>query len=618
MTHRYDVLVVGAGHAGIEAAAAAARIGCRVGVVSGNLDTVGKMSCNPAIGGLAKGQLVREIDALGGVMARATDACGIHFRVLASGKGPAMWSPRAQCDKSAYAAWMKHWLESQANIFPIQGEAHDLLTDDHRHIRGLALRDGRELAAPRVVLTTGTFLRGLLHQGEAQTPGGRMGDHAAQGLSASLAALGLALVRLKTGTPPRLHRASIDLSLCEEQPGDPAPRAFAFRDPLPVANHVVCWICHTTPEAHAAILANLHRAPMYNGQISSTGPKYCPSVEDKVVRFADRERHQLFLEPEGLGTSEVYVNGLSTSLPTAVQDEVLAAIPALRQAHVMRYGYAVEYDAVRSDQIDHSLAVPSVPGLYLAGQINGTSGYEEAAMQGLLAGANAALSLGGKDRLVLDRAEAYAGVLVDDLVQRVPDEPYRMFTSRAEHRLHLRADNADRRLAGRAAAAGLVDETWAATIAAKAARIEDAIARTPVAIRNRIAGEGLECADTLAIAPALAALTADDAEGAWIDLRYATFLERHRAQLERIRRQHHLRLPADADYAANTALSKEARRVLGERRPATLGEAALLAGIDPADVEVLWAWLQRGHRQETSRQPGAPSHNLARESGAHP
>jgi tRNA uridine 5-carboxymethylaminomethyl modification enzyme len=603
MNAPYDILVVGAGHAGIEAAAAAARLGCRVGVLSGNLDTVGKMSCNPAIGGLAKGQLVREIDCLGGVMARATDACGIHFRVLAGGKGPAMWSPRAQCDKSAYAAWMKHWLEQQPGIFPIQGEAVAIRVNREREVRGLALRDGRELQAPRVVLTTGTFLRGLLHQGEAQTPGGRMGDHAALGLSGSLQELGLKLARLKTGTPMRLHRASIDLGLCEEQPGDPAPQPFAFRNARPVANRVVCWICHTTPEAHAAITANLHRAPMYNGQIASVGPKYCPSIEDKVVRFADRERHQLFLEPEGLGTQEVYVNGLSTSLPTEVQDQILHAIPALRRAHVMRYGYAVEYDAVQSDQIDHALSVPSVPGLFLAGQINGTSGYEEAAMQGLLAGANAALSLAGRDRFVLDRAEAYGGVLVDDLVTRVPDEPYRMFTSRAEHRLHLRADNADRRLAARAAAAGLVDAAWAEAVAAKAARIAAACAAVPDLVKRQIAGEGWELAQALQQSPALAALAAhalQEAESAWIDLRYAAFLERHRGQLERIERQRHLRLPDGADYAGLSALSKEARRVLAERRPATLGDAGLLPGVDPADIEVLWAWLQRGSRERAA------------------
>jgi tRNA uridine 5-carboxymethylaminomethyl modification enzyme len=378
----FQVIVVGGGHAGIEAAAAAARLGCRTALVTGNLDTIGKMSCNPSIGGVAKGQLVREIDALGGLMGRAADATGIQFRLLNRSKGPALWSPRAQCDKAAYAAWMKHELEGMPGLLPVQGEAWGLEAEGGA-IAGVRLRDGRLLRAPRVVLTTGTFLQGLLHQGEVRSPGGRMGDAPAQGLSAALAGLGLRLVRHKTGTPCRLHGATIRWELCEEQPGDDPPLPFGF-DRDPAAFRPVQLPCHstrTTPEAHAVIRANLHRAPMYNGQIASVGPRYCPSIEDKVVRFAEREGHHLFLEPEGRATREVYVGGLSTSLPLDVQDAVLRAIPALAGAHVLRYGYAVEYDVVAPDQMDHRLMVRSVPGLHLAGQINGTSGYEEAAAQ---------------------------------------------------------------------------------------------------------------------------------------------------------------------------------------------------------------------------------------------
>lgn len=593
--HRYDVLVVGAGHAGIEAAGAAARLGCRVGLVSGNLDTIGKLSCNPAMGGLAKGQLIREIDALGGAMGHLSDAAGIHFRRLGTSKGPAMWSPRAQADKVRYQSAAKQWVESCAGIHPIQGDVRALRTDDQRRVTGIGLADGRELHAPRVVLTTGTFLQALMHQGDQRLPGGRMGEAPALGLSADLAKLELPLIRLKTGTPMRILADSIAFDHCEEQPGEDQPQSFAFEPRQPVSNQIVCWTCRTTPEAHAAITANLDRAPMYNGQIDSAGPRYCPSIEDKVVRFADRESHLLHLEPEGVSTGEVYVNGLSTSLPVDVQDQVLAAIPALTDAHVMRYGYAVEYDAVSTSVLDHTLAVPSVPGLSLAGQINGTSGYEEAGIQGLLAGANAALSLSGAEPLVLSRADAYAGVLVDDLVARVPEEPYRMFTSRAEHRLHLRSDNADRRLTPLAARCGLVDQARAERLTAKVASIDALIARTPDATARQVSGEALSLDAACAVVPGLNDLPGPARESAWIDLRYRGYLERQQATIDRLARQRDLPLPADFDATQVPAISNEARRLWCDRQPRTLGEASMIAGVRPADVETLHAWLQ--HRQ---------------------
>ncbi len=592
MSSAFDVIVVGAGHAGIEAAAAAARIGCRAALVTGNLDTIALMSCNPAMGGLAKGQLVREIDALGGLMARATDVCGIHFRILGRSKGPAMWSPRAQCDKRAYTAWVKGAIEACDGVFPLQGEVVDLM-DDQGRITGVVLADGRRLAARAVVLTTGTFLNGLIHQGQVQMPGGRLGDHAATRLSAALQRLGLPLRRMKTGTPPRIHAASIDYACCEEQPGDDDPRPFSFATGQQVANRISCWTCHSEPAAHAIIRANRDRAPLFNGQIASIGPRYCPSIEDKVMRFADRERHQLHLEPEGLQTREVYVNGLSTSLPIDVQDQVLAAIPALRRAHVLRYGYAIEYDMVPSSAIDHRLAVIAVPGLYLAGQINGTSGYEEAAFQGLVAGANAALALAGREPLLIGRDQAYGGVMIDDLVHRVPDEPYRMFTSRAEYRLLLRSDNADRRLVPLAHRCGLVDDDRAAAVAAKQAAISVLVQAVPPRLRDRIAGEGLDLAATTALVPALAGSDPAIAEGAWIELRYAAYVARQCAQVARLERQRALPLAPDLDYATVPGLSTEARQALVRHRPPTLAAAGALPGLRPADIEQLWAWLQR-------------------------
>ncbi len=603
----FEVVVIGGGHAGIEAAAAAARLGARTALLSGNLDTIGKMSCNPSIGGVAKGQLAREVDALGGLMGEATDATGIQFRMLQRSKGPALWSPRAQCDKAEYALWMKERLEATANCHLIQGEAWEICTRERadarsaaRAVTGVQLRDGRALCAPRVVVTTGTFLRGLMHQGAATTAGGRMGDQAAQGLSGCLERLGLRLLRHKTGTPCRLHADSIDWSRCTEQPGDEPPPTFSFATVAIARAQISCWMCHTTPEAHARIRANLHLAPMYNGQIASVGPRYCPSIEDKVVRFASRESHHLFLEPEGRRTREIYVNGLSTSLPVPVQAEVLAAIPALARAHVLRWGYAVEYDVVAPDQIDHALGARAIDGLYLAGQINGTSGYEEAAAQGLVAGANAALSLGGREPLAISRADGYIGVLIDDLVRRQPEEPYRMFTSRAEHRLHLRADNADRRLTPLGARAGLVPPARASAVAAKEAAVRAVVAQVPEAVAHAIAGEGLALDEAARLAPPLAGAPPAIAEQAWIELRYATYLERQGVRLERRLRMRDLALPADLDYGAIPCLSHEGRLRLCARRPRTLGEADTLPGVSQADLETLYAALQSRLRAHAS------------------
>lgn len=590
--HTYDVIVIGGGHAGIEAGAAAARLGCRTAMVSGNLDTIGKMSCNPSIGGLAKGQLAREVDALGGLMGQATDATGIQFRLLARSKGPALWSPRAQCDKAAYAAWMKQALEEMPNVFLVQGEAWDLLVADGQRITGVTLRDGRTLHAPRVVVTTGTFLRGLMHQGDSRTGGGRMGDGPSQGLSATFERLGLRLIRHKTGTPCRIHADSVDWSQCEEQPGDTPPPAFSFLTTTLSQPQIPCWSTRTTPAAHDLIRGNLDRAPMYNGQIDSIGPRYCPSIEDKVMRFADKTEHHIFLEPEGRDTKEIYVNGLSTSLPIDVQDGILAAIPALAQAHVLRYGYAVEYDVVAPDQVDHRLECRRIAGLHFAGQINGTSGYEEAAAQGLIAGANAALSLLGKPPLMISRADGYIGVLIDDLVTRQPEEPYRMFTSRAEHRLHLRADNADRRLTPLAARCGLVAANRAElvadleiAVAALRATVDDVTAR-------RIAGEGSDLEATALLVPGLATAPPRVTEQVWIELRYHTYLDRHRDRITKLDRLRDLPLPTDLDPAQLGGLSFEGRKVLLQRRPRTLGECSSLAGVSATDVETLWAHLQ--------------------------
>ena len=604
----YDVLVVGAGHAGTEAALAAARLGAKVALLTTSCDTVGQMSCNPAIGGVAKGQIVREIDALGGVMGQAIDATGIQFRLLNRRKGPAMHSPRAQADKKAYQNEIKRLVEEQPNVSLRQETVEELLfegtpgelTEDGTsaaRIRGVRVRGDAEYRAQAVILTTGTFLQALMHTGESKTPGGRAGEGTSGGISESLRRMGFELARFKTGTPPRLNGRTIDYSQCELQPGDDEPVPFSFMTDRISEAQVPCWITYTNEQAHELIRQNLHRAPMYSGQINSTGPRYCPSIEDKVVRFADKDRHQLFLEPEGRATHEVYVNGISTSLPRDVQDQLFRLIPGLERAQIMRYGYAVEYDFAPPEQLWPSLETKRVAGLYLAGQINGTTGYEEAGGQGLLAGANAALAARGAEPLVLARNDAYLGVLIDDLVTRGVDEPYRMFTSRAEYRLSLRHDNADRRLTPAAERVGLVDDERRRRFAAKSAEIEQAkqvIEGTKVGhetLAHFLVHPDSTWADVVARCPALAAVSREAAEQVTNDVKYAGYIGRQELEIQRVRRLAEKRIPPSFDFGAIKQLRTEAREKLLRVRPGSLAQAARISGITPADLALVRVYL---------------------------
>jgi tRNA uridine 5-carboxymethylaminomethyl modification enzyme len=621
----HDVIVVGGGHAGIEAALAAARLGCRTALVSHDRGQIGRMPCNPAIGGLGKGHLVRELDVLGGEMGRAIDATGIQFRILNRRKGPAVQAPRAQADKHRYQAYMTAAVLTQPGLEVIEGDAVRLLAAPGGRIDGVGLAGGRELRSGCVILCTGTFLRGLMHVGERQTQGGREGAGSSDGLSPELRRLGFVLRRLKTGTPPRLHRDSIDHARLEMQPGDPDARPFSFRTRTFAPPSHPCWLAYTNPRTHATIRQNLSRSPLYSGSIDGRGTRYCPSIEDKIVRFADKDRHLVFLEPEGLETPEIYVNGVSTSLPADVQELVIHSIQGLEKAILIRYGYAVEYDSVPSWQVKPNLASKNIGGLYLAGQILGTSGYEEAAAQGLVAGVNAVRELAGQDPWLPTREQGYIGVLIDDLVTKEITEPYRMFTSRAEHRLHLRCDNAETRLGNAAADLGLLPDRELRFLRARAEalveaqrvlaawRPQGAIDGATGSAADLLRRPGIELAALAEMLPggatvsetlqrAIATILGEEGSevavnGVLIEtvnsIKYSGYIEKQRRQLEAQAQLDHWRIPGDFPYEAVSALSHEAREKLATMRPATVGQAGRIDGVRAGDLAILTVILKR-------------------------